>query len=271
MLNIISLGAGVQSSTMALMAAHGEITPMPDCAIFADTGAEPKAVYEWLTWLETQLPFTVHRVARANLREEQLRYRASADGTGQYVDNIIPAFAVQNNQKLMLNRRCTKDFKISPLQNCIRKLLKEYQQESATVWIGISLDEAHRMKPSKPKYITNRWPLVDIGITRFHCLQWMKEHGYPEPAKSACSFCPYHSDTQWRDLKRDDYEAFQSAVKFEQEWNAAIKKDNRPRQIKGVIYLHRSCVPLDKVDFRSAEDAGQLSMFGNECEGMCGV
>jgi hypothetical protein len=27
MMNIISLGAGVQSSTMALMAAHGEITP----------------------------------------------------------------------------------------------------------------------------------------------------------------------------------------------------------------------------------------------------
>ena len=38
-LRIISLGAGVQSTTMALMAAHGEITPMPHCAIFALTGA----------------------------------------------------------------------------------------------------------------------------------------------------------------------------------------------------------------------------------------
>lgn len=37
MLRILSLGAGVQSTTMALMAAHGEIGPMPDCAIFADT------------------------------------------------------------------------------------------------------------------------------------------------------------------------------------------------------------------------------------------
>ena len=59
MLNVLSLGAGVQSSTLALMAAHGEIEPMPDCAIFADTGDEPKAVYEWLVWLETQLPFEV--------------------------------------------------------------------------------------------------------------------------------------------------------------------------------------------------------------------
>lgn len=51
MMRIISLGAGVQSTTMALMAAHGAITPMPDCAIFADTGWEPIAVYDHLRWL----------------------------------------------------------------------------------------------------------------------------------------------------------------------------------------------------------------------------
>ena len=41
---VISLGAGVQSSTMALKAGCGEF-PRPDCAIFADTGYEPKSVY----------------------------------------------------------------------------------------------------------------------------------------------------------------------------------------------------------------------------------
>jgi len=51
-LHIISLGAGVQSSTMALMAAAGEITPMPTAAIFADTQDEPASVYRWLDWLE---------------------------------------------------------------------------------------------------------------------------------------------------------------------------------------------------------------------------
>ena len=52
-LRVLSLGAGVQSTTLALMAAHGEIGPMPDCAIFADTGWEPKAVYEHLAWLRS--------------------------------------------------------------------------------------------------------------------------------------------------------------------------------------------------------------------------
>ena len=51
LIRIISLGAGVQSTTMAFMAAHGEIGPMPDCAIFADTGWEPKRVYRHLEWI----------------------------------------------------------------------------------------------------------------------------------------------------------------------------------------------------------------------------
>ena len=44
---------------MALMFAKGELTPMPDAAIFADTGAEPQYVYDWLDWLEKILFFVV--------------------------------------------------------------------------------------------------------------------------------------------------------------------------------------------------------------------
>jgi hypothetical protein len=43
MLRILSLGAGVQSTTLALMVAHGELEPI-DCAIFSDTQSEPEAV-----------------------------------------------------------------------------------------------------------------------------------------------------------------------------------------------------------------------------------
>ena len=53
-LRVLSLGAGVQSSTLALMIEKGEI-PMVDCAIFADVKGEPQEVYKWLDWLETEL------------------------------------------------------------------------------------------------------------------------------------------------------------------------------------------------------------------------
>ena len=66
-MHILSLGAGVQSSTLALMAAKGEVGPMPMAAIFSDTQAEPKEVYDWLDWLEKQLPYPVYRVTAGNL------------------------------------------------------------------------------------------------------------------------------------------------------------------------------------------------------------
>src|SRR3990167_1759221 len=97
MMNIISLGAGVQSSTMALMAAHGEITPMPDCAIFADTQAEPKSVYTWLDWLEKQLPFPVHRVTKGDLTAVALLVREKKDGSGKWAKSVIPTFVKNAN------------------------------------------------------------------------------------------------------------------------------------------------------------------------------
>ena len=46
-MRVLSLGAGVQSTTLLLMAVEG-ILPGLDCAIFADTGWEPARVYEHL-------------------------------------------------------------------------------------------------------------------------------------------------------------------------------------------------------------------------------
>ena len=98
MKHIISLGAGVQSSTMALMAKHGEITPMPDCAIFADTQAEPQKVYDWLDYLEKQLPFPVYRVTQGNLEEATLLVRISKIGK-KYTKNNIPTFTLNPEGK----------------------------------------------------------------------------------------------------------------------------------------------------------------------------
>jgi len=139
MMNIISLGAGVQSSTMALMAAHGEITPMPDCAIFADTQSEPGEVYRHLDWLEKQLPFPVHRVAKGNLMSDQVKWSESKDGT-KYLRNIIPAFTKAPDGTVgMLLRKCTGDYKLAPIRRKVRELSNG---NHVIQWIGISLDEA---------------------------------------------------------------------------------------------------------------------------------
>ena len=67
----------------------------------------------------------------------------------------------------------------------------------------------------------------------------------------------------WRDIKINDPVSFADAVEFDRSIRHIPSFD-------GEQYLHRSCQPLDKVDFQNAEDKGQLS-FLDECEGMCGI
>lgn len=267
MLRVISLGAGVQSTTMALMAAHGEIGPMPDCAIFADTGWEPAAVYAHLDWLKSRLPFPVYTVRREGF---DLGYSAiHAVTAGGPIGALPPYFLTPTG---MINKQCSKEFKTRPVLRKIRRLLgvEEGQRAAfdgvvAEQWLGISLDEAQRMKPCESRYIEHRWPLIERRMTRRDCLKWIEEAQYPRPPKSSCIFCPFKGDAQWRDMRDNHPDDWARAVAFD----AAI----RPGFLgmEGAAYLHRERVPLDRVDLSTAEDRGQLNMFNNECEGMCGV
>jgi hypothetical protein len=253
----------VQSSTLALMIKHGEI-PMVDCAIFADTGAEPVAVYEWLDWLEAQLPFPVHRATHGSLERDIL---GSVNDPKRHRVGQAPFYVKSEGdaREGMLWRQCTKEYKLAPLRRETRRAMEAAGVKSCAMVIGISWDEATRMRRWDVKYITNEYPLVDKRLTRLDCLRWMQANGYPMPAKSACYFCPYTDDSRWREMKTAAPEEFARAVTFD----AAIR-DGLPG-VKGAAYLHRSLAPLDQVDFRNAEDFGQIDAFGNECEGMCGV
>ena len=259
---VISLGAGVQSSTMALMAAKGEITPMPDFAIFADTQAEPQSVYKWLEWLENELPFPVHRVSYGNLAEKSLKIHQSKKTDLTYLQHDIPAFTLNAGGKKGISwRQCTSRYKIVPIQ----QFLQKFKKEGIIQWLGISKDEAHRQKDSRKTWIENQYPLIELGLTRGDCLQWMEKNNYPTPPRSACIFCPYHSDKEWNALKQNEPEEFQKAVEYELSLQESVKNQT---SLKSMLYLHQSCKPLDKVQFRHQD---QPSMFGNECEGHCGV
>lgn len=276
--NFLSLGAGVQSSTIALMAKHGEITPMPDAAIFADTQAEPASVYKWLDWLEPQLPFPVIRVTRGDMTSESLIIKDRKDGTGRWSKSLIPAF-IQNKDgtKGIMGRQCTYSYKVEQLERAARlhgKVKRGQKNVTVTQWIGISWDEIQRIKPSRVAWSQHRWPLVELRMGRRDCLKWMESHGYPKPPRSACVYCPFHSDNEWRRLRDQEPEEFQRAIRFEKDLQEVKAKTERMR---GVPFLHPSCVPLDQVDLSTDIERGQLSLwldeqsFGNECEGMCGV
>lgn len=269
----VSLGAGVQSSTLALMAARGQIGPMRRAAIFADTKAEPKAVYRWLDYLDTQLPFPIYRVTAGSLRDATLEPRVNKQGLTHF-PTAIPFFTVdaEGTTGMLTRRTCTADYKIAPINTALRILANVKRGTKAPAlasWIGISLEEAtQRMKPAPEPWIANRWPLVECEMTREDCLAWMSDHGYPTPPRSACVFCPFRSNSEWRHLKDTDPDGFHDAVLFDKQARAVREGST----FTSTVYLHMSGVPLDRVDFQppTTQDPSPRS-WDDECSGVCGV
>ncbi len=270
-LRVLSLGAGTQSTVLALMADQGyEGMPRPDFAIFADTRWEPPEVYAHLEWLKSQLSYEIVTVSAGDIKQDVLQGRNPRGGG--FLD--IPTYlTLPNGTAAIAKRQCTSDYKLDPICRELRKRLglepgrRAPKDKQAEVWLGISKDEEVRQKPSRHEWITNRWPLVEKGYSRAQLHQWFKER-YPERElpRSACIGCPYRSNSEWKHLKERAPEAFAEAVEVDH----ALRSDPRLRSLsKGQAYLHRSRIPLEDVDFSNTMDYADQMM--EECEGLCGI
>ena len=278
-LRILSLGAGVQSSALALMIERGEVAGV-SCAIFSDTGAEPPGVYKWLDWLTDQLSYPVHIVKEKEGLTIQIEKSVGPGGTRS---SGAPFYAhtksfkehkgalIQVSEREgMLRRQCTLEFKIKPIDRKVRELLGVKKGERVPKGIrveslqGITVDEIQRMRINPHKWCENLYPLVDLRMSRHDCLRWMERNGYPPPPRSACVYCPYRSNNEWRALKREDPAGWDEAVRIDHLIRGGVRGTKAP------LFVHQSLKPLDEVDLRTDEDRGQMTFLG-ECEGLCGV
>jgi hypothetical protein len=241
----LSLGAGVQSTTLALLAVEG-ILPKPDVAIFADTGWEPKAVYDHLSQLESVMAeagIPLHRVSNGNLRSDSL------DPAHRYAS--VPYF-VRNadGSDGMGRRQCTSEYKLNPIGRKVRELLgaappdfrRVPKGRKAEQWIGFSTDEIGRVSDKDGvSYVRKRYPLLELGMSRDDCTRWLKARGWGSTVKSACIGCPFHGNAQWRSLRDKNPDEWADAVAFDE----SIRKGGASgRPLNGEAFLHRSRVPL---------------------------
>lgn len=241
-MNIISLGWGVQSFTLAAMSALGELPPV-GAAIHADTTHERTDTYafaaKWTPWLED------HDVRVVTVSDPE-------DTVKVWQGEMIPAYTGDGGRAF---RTCTQRWKIAPMRQWIQANRSNAQVEQ---WLGISRDEIHRAKHSDVKYITNKWPLLDKRMTRKDCEVWLTAHDLEIPPKSACVFCPFHNNAAWHSLLPVD---MARAV--------AVDEAIRHSRHDVTLYLHTKRIPLSDVDARTPQERGQLDMFGDECEGVC--
>ncbi len=268
---VLSLGAGTQSTVMALMAESGwGGLEKPDVAIFADTKWEPPHVYKHLDWLEKQLSYKVIRVTAGDIRENVLKGVTPAGD--KFLD--MPVFLInKDGSRSVAARQCTNHYKIRPIHRELRNMLnlepgkRAPKNMQVEMWMGISADEAHRMKPSRNEWITNRFPLIEMEISRAQLYEWFAER-YPGQSlpRSACVGCPYHTDMEWKWIKENDPDSFNDAVFIDK----AIRDVPHIRgTLHGEGYLHKDRKPLDTVDFSDTEDYEDF--MASECEGLCGV
>ena len=264
-LRVLSLGAGVQSSTLALMIEHGDI-PMVDCAIFADTMAEPKEVMDHLSWLKGKLSYPLHIVSKGNLTEDTIDI---VEGRSHRKFMDIPFYTVnkETGKKGLLKRQCTSDYKITPVHQKIRQLLglqkgeKRKRGTEVELLMGISIDEIVRMKENNVPWVKNVFPLIDNNISRQDCKNWFNERYQRQLPRSACIYCPYKTNGEWQYMKNE----------MPQEWDRAVEFDRKIRYgttTEDSVFVHRSCKPLEEVTFK--EEDTQYSLL-DECDGMCGV
>jgi hypothetical protein len=317
---ILSLGAGEQSTAMALMAFKDALPGFgqPKAAVFSDTGFEPKWVYDNVQWLMdtigSKIPVHVVQGARpdgtpTNIRDETAKI-ISGDRAGptpplyikpsvEYTPYPDPERQAKFERYLItrgelprfvtmplyarefvggpcapLRRQCTKDYKLDPIYRWTRPFIGRRKGQRHTtppfceMWIGISSEEnAKRCKPSHEKWVNNRYPLRELGMSRQDCSDWIWEHFHRRVKKSACIACPYHDDGYWRMLRDESPEEFEMACEF----------DDMVRHlpgVKGEAFVHSSGVPLREIDFnksrleRRAIGRGQVLMFDGG-EGVC--
>lgn len=255
MISVLSLGWGVQSWTIAAMAALDEFE-RPDYVIHADTTWERESTYEFAAqqtkWLAAH---GIDVITVSDAEQAQKVYTNKTD---------IPAFTTNGHSDGQLRRQCTGGWKITPIRRAARIFMEARGDAEVVQWMGISLDEMGRAGPSDAKYITHRYPLLEKKMTRGDCIRWLSERCLPIPHKSSCVFCPYHNRAAWQDLKRNLHD-----------WEKAISVDEQIRLVRPPfdLFVHPSRKPLvDAV--RLPEDSGmeQLSLLEQECgSGYCFV
>ena len=253
-LQALSLGAGVQSSAILLMSAHG-LLPKLDYAAFADPGWERPETYAALDRLEREVAtpagIPIVRLSAGNIRTDTLDPAARFSTLPLFVKN-------RNGTKGMLRRQCTSTYKVKILLAEARRRLGAEVSADGRVgrvrrgrylqqWVGISADEFTRAKDSGVSYARNVFPLLERGLTRTDCEDYLARHGFSAVSRSACVGCPFTSNAGWRTLRDHHPEQWEQAVEFDRAVRAGSARANAGGiPLRGQAFLHPSLLPLDQ-------------------------
>lgn len=246
MTSIWSSGGGTQSAAIAALIVRGDL-PKPDLAAIVDTGWELSSTWDYHEDVIHQA-LRVVGVELVKVYAEQYRTVGLYSAKG---DILIPAFTDDGGK---LPTYCSTEWKQRPLRRWARERYPD--ADYFEVWLGISLDEARRVKPTDKPWLS-RYPIIEKRLTRADCKALVESMGWPRPPRSSCYMCPNHTRAEWDAIWRERPNDWMRACAFEEDM----------RDQDDSLWLTATRKPL-----QDWSDDGQQDLYAGLCDsGYCFV
>lgn len=264
LLQVLSFSGGKQSSALLWMVLLGKLDIDKDkfVVLNADPGMERSETYKYVRKLKIEC-------------EKSGIYFKTVEG-GDLYDDIInlkntnktrfdnPPYWTMNEDgsKGRLRQSCTQHYKIKPMDKEIRRLLwerygipinrKRLGNNIVEKWIGFTLSEVERVKPSRTKYAYFRYPLIEMRMTNKDVIQFYNDNGLPIPMRSVCNACFANGLETFRDMFNN----------HKDDWEQAVNVDNSIRdltqvKIKSPCFVSNTLISLEEL----ADNEFDLSNF----------
>ena len=276
-MKILSCGAGMQSSALHLMSCENALAkirgeppvwpqvPIYDISIFCDLGFEPP-------WVKKQVEFLAnagHSCGVPLVILDSPLYTDFMENFGERRTISIPWWTIkEDGHKSKMPRNCTIDYKVELISKYVRwellgykkgQRLREEDKKAHEMHMGFSAEESRRCKESPKPMFVNKFPLVEMGLTRADNFAYIKDVWGLETKASACSFCPFHKNYFFKFLRENEPEQYAQVVGVDE-----LLRDKNPKPpMDSDLFISRSRKRLMDLTDEDCNDA--------ECFEYCGM
>jgi len=251
-IQVLADGGGIQSTAIKILIIQG-ILPKPDHIITSDTGRERSTTWDYMQRYSTPVLREigiepVRLIAKDWCNAEQWDYmRRGSDGCWH---TRLPVYTINDGKDGKHIPHCSDRWKKAVMRRYLRRLYGFCKDVKVETWLGITLDEAHRVRDDDVLWNTTRHPLIEgwlgiedgtgLALTRNDCKQIIRDFGWPLPEKSSCYICPHMKNHEWQTIQPWE---FRQAVKIERRMHRLMEKTHY------LAFLHKDRKPLEQCDF----------------------
>lgn len=232
----LSFSGGTGSGCIAEMVLRGDIErPKNLIVIRANPGMENSETNRYCEQMAER--FKAAGIPYIEVKRNLLKALLALKASGRTRFDL-PPFWTRNREtgkKGQLKQKCTKFFKIAPMDAACRQWMhdnlgiskksKRLGENIVCKWIGFSQDEWMRIKEDGRKYIYYDYPLIDRRITKADITAYYLRNGLKLPPRSVCNACFANDVAYFKQMHDERPDEF---------WGEAVPVDDAIRDLSCV-------------------------------------